>query len=439
MEKLNDTYSICNICLKRIKAEVINKNGCVFIKKRCKKHGSFISPHVWDDLETYKYLIKFDKFKFPSRKILFNITNDCNLKCNFCYAKSNEIKIEELNLQKIKEFNLNNFDYIFLSGGEPTLKKDLFDIIKFLKKQKKHVFLLTNGLKLSKESYVKKLKESKVDMVILQFDSLKEEDIIYLRGIELQQIKLKVIKNLNKYKIPVYFFSIQIKKNNLENIRALIFYIKKFQNTIKGINFNTIWKIGRYEDKDWISTKEITKNCCKIMNIKKEDFLISTEFIYYFFILIAKMTNKRRYFSRCLLFLPAIFQKDNLIPITNIFDLKKITRYIKKIVVQKKYSAIFSLFFYLIFSQLIINLIKNKNFRIFLKETLKKIRLITHKNIFLLNPFVTFNIGEFPTAEDFDYNFVDTCNLLFYSPQRNQIPVCLNQIRFSHSNHPLYK
>ena len=439
MKILNKTSSICSTCLKRAEAEVIERSNKIFIRTKCKTHGTFTSPHVWDDPETYKFLIRFKKFKFPSRKVLLNITNQCNLNCSFCYAKSNELNIRDLSLEQIKKLDLKKFDYIFLSGGEPTIKQDLLEIISYFKKQKKKVFLLTNGIKLQDENYAKLLKKSRVDMVILQFDSLSEKDIIYLRGVPLLKAKLKVIENLFKHNIPVYFFSIQLKKGNLENIEALLRYFIKYKKTIKGINFNTIWKIGRYKDKNWISTKEITDNYCKVAGVSKKDFLVSTEFIYYLFILMSKFRNKRRYFSRCLLFLLVIFDKDKLIPITKIFNIKRLTRYLKSIVIENKKHKLINLAFYILFSQFLLNFFLNKNFRLLIFQSIKKLRFIPHKNLFLLNPFTTFNVGEFPTAEDFDYNFVDTCNLYHYSSEKSSVePVCLHQIKFARANNPLY-
>jgi hypothetical protein len=168
MKILNKTASICNVCLKRVDAEVVEKNHRIFIKKKCDKHGEFISPHVWDDPETYKFLIRFEKFKFPSRKVMLNITNQCNLNCNFCYAKANEIDVKELKLKDIKKIDLSKFEYIYLSGGEPTIKSDLFEIIRYLKRNKKKVVLLTNGMKLTDTKYVKALKGSGLDLVFLQ-------------------------------------------------------------------------------------------------------------------------------------------------------------------------------------------------------------------------------------------------------------------------------
>ena len=438
-KEINKTSSICNTCLKRVNAEVIERNNKIFIKKKCKTHGTFTSPHVWDDPETYKFLMHFEKFKFPSRKILLNITNQCNLNCNFCYAKANEINIKELKLNDIKKINLSSFEYVFLSGGEPTIKEDLFEIIKYLKKNKKRVVLFTNGLKLKDNSYVKALKETGLDLVFLQFDSLDKKDIINLRGIPLLEAKFKVIKNLNKENQPVFFFSIMLKKDNLRTINSLVDYFKKNKKILRGINFNPIWKIGRFNDKKWISTAEITKNACKVLHVEKKDFLLSTEFVYYFFMVLSSLKDKRRYFSRCILFLLAVYNNDKVIPITKIFNVEKMTKYFKEITIKDKKTKYFNLLIYLLFSQFFINFFINRNFRLFMWESIKRLRFVFAKNMILLNPFTTFNISEFPTAEDLDFNFVDTCNMFFYSPEnKSLLPVCINQIKFARSAHPLY-
>ena len=108
---LDETASLCDVCLKRAPAKTIQKGDDVFLHKTCKEHGSFTSPHVWDDIETYRFLMGFEKFQYPSRKVLFNITNQCNMNCHFCYAKANDISIKNLSLSDIKGENIDKFEY----------------------------------------------------------------------------------------------------------------------------------------------------------------------------------------------------------------------------------------------------------------------------------------------------------------------------------------
>ena len=80
--------------------------------------------------------------KNPQLQQLFlELTQTCNLSCFFCGSKCNEHKIfDELSLQESKklldkiknDFGTNVF--IVLTGGEPFLRKDLFEICDYIHK-----------------------------------------------------------------------------------------------------------------------------------------------------------------------------------------------------------------------------------------------------------------------------------------------------------------
>jgi 7-carboxy-7-deazaguanine synthase len=79
---------------------------------------------------------------------IFIRTSGCNLRCHWCdtpYAswkpEGPEMSIEEI-LKKISEWNCN---HIVLTGGEPMIAPDLFELATVLKKQKKHITIETAG------------------------------------------------------------------------------------------------------------------------------------------------------------------------------------------------------------------------------------------------------------------------------------------------------
>lgn len=91
-----------------------------------------------------KYNILYDYRKFTPIFVSYIVTNRCNLSCSFCVVgKSINIKgsKKEATLEKTKAiFNtpiLKKALNIMLSGGEPTLVKELDLIIKYLKSQKR--------------------------------------------------------------------------------------------------------------------------------------------------------------------------------------------------------------------------------------------------------------------------------------------------------------
>ncbi len=96
-------------------------------------------------------------FSFPVSHIYLSIR--CNLRCSFCSVgniltkeKQTDMSLDEFKaLFKLPE--LNKCLCFNLSGGEPLLNEDLIPIIKFIKKQRRIAYIVTNGLLLNGPLY----------------------------------------------------------------------------------------------------------------------------------------------------------------------------------------------------------------------------------------------------------------------------------------------
>jgi MoaA/NifB/PqqE/SkfB family radical SAM enzyme len=94
----------------------------------------------------------------------FELETECNLNCVFCYnfwKDNKQIKTKRLLENDIKVVLNNIFETvkcknIALSGGEPLLRNDIFEIIDFLGKKNVNITLVTNSLSLN---------ESKIDFL----------------------------------------------------------------------------------------------------------------------------------------------------------------------------------------------------------------------------------------------------------------------------------
>lgn len=82
------------------------------------------------------------------------VTNKCNLKCKFCSVKAGSYN-DEIPLSRIKEIIDEAVQYglqdLHMTGGEPTTRKDLEEIIEYAVSKKINVRLITNGTLLTKE------------------------------------------------------------------------------------------------------------------------------------------------------------------------------------------------------------------------------------------------------------------------------------------------
>lgn len=74
------------------------------------------------------------------KTIMWEITRQCNLLCEHCITSSGTtetsgLKTDEL-LEAIEVFANNKVDKVYITGGEPLLRKDIFEIIAKLKEKK---------------------------------------------------------------------------------------------------------------------------------------------------------------------------------------------------------------------------------------------------------------------------------------------------------------
>lgn len=109
--------------------------------------------------------------------VVWNITNKCNLKCRHCYRDSSALEPEmglsnQKTVQLINEIKKLKPPIVLLTGGEPLLKKDIFDIVKGCRAAGLRVGLSTNGTLIDK-SMAKKIKASGIDYVGISIDGRK--------------------------------------------------------------------------------------------------------------------------------------------------------------------------------------------------------------------------------------------------------------------------
>ena len=92
-------------------------------------------------------------------------------------------------------------DVVQISGGEPTLHPDFFRILEMCKERPiRHLMVNTNGIRIAQdEEFAKRLAEFMPHFeVYLQFDSLRREPLMQLRGADLRSVREKALERLNR-------------------------------------------------------------------------------------------------------------------------------------------------------------------------------------------------------------------------------------------------
>lgn len=156
MNKLEDTLSVCEQCYRHVPAVRFERNGEIWLGKTCKHHG-YIEHLVEPDADFY---LNYNYPRHALGSYFLDVTNRCNLACPNCYQEpdnmSKDLPIDYF-LNIIESWPDDGFP-VSLCGAEPTVRKDLpefIDAVLNLPGNPRSIMILTNGVRLSDEEYVK--------------------------------------------------------------------------------------------------------------------------------------------------------------------------------------------------------------------------------------------------------------------------------------------
>ncbi|HNF13781.1 MAG TPA: radical SAM protein [Leptospiraceae bacterium] len=274
------TLSLCPVCLKRIDAKIVMQDSGVYMMKTCSEHGSF-KVLIEEDEVYYRNIRNYAKrsempLHFGTEVIhrcpmdcglcsdheqhscltVLEITDRCNLECPTCYSASSPRAGRHRTLSEI-EFMLDRIvynegrpDVVQISGGEPTVHPDFFEVMRIAKsKPIRHIMLNTNGIKIANDpDFAKRLSEFAPGFEIyLQFDSFQESALKKLRGKDLRSVREKAIQTLNELNLSTTLVVTLEKGINDSEIGEIIQFALN-QKCIRGITFQPTQQAGRTEN-----------------------------------------------------------------------------------------------------------------------------------------------------------------------------------------------
>ncbi|WP_298305279.1 radical SAM protein [Flavobacterium sp.] len=276
------TKSLCPTCLELVDAKIVFQDEKVWMLKHCKTHGDSRSM-IADDVEYYKQIRNYNKqsevpLKFNTKVhygcpydcglctdheqhsclSIVEVTDRCNLACPTCYASSAPNYGRHRTLEEIEKMfdvivaNEGEPDVVQISGGEPTVHPQFFEIMDIAKsKPIKHLMLNTNGIRIAKDiSFVEKLASYMPDFEIyLQFDSFKPEVLEKLRGEDLTEVRKQAIENLNHFNLSTTLVITLQKGENDDEIGKILDYATK-QKCVRGVTFQPTQVAGRNDNYD---------------------------------------------------------------------------------------------------------------------------------------------------------------------------------------------
>jgi 7,8-dihydro-6-hydroxymethylpterin dimethyltransferase len=293
-ELLKRTSSRCPVCRAPCPAEVWRTGGIpskVFLKRTCPDHGE-ASVCIASDARFY-WLAKGKsendsgcgpgaccsadgsntgtlgrnadpgdalgvQEKLSTCLALIEIVNSCNLACPTCYSDSPRGVDQKVDAVPLADLQWRiqgvidrkgKIEILQLSGGEPTLHPQFFELLRWLHGNPgiDYVLLNTNGVRVANDDAFahelgKTFRYGRFQLY-LQFDGVQEAGQQFLRGADLRATRERCLERCREMKLPVTL-AMTITPENLPFLWDAIEFGLKFPN-VRGVSFQPMFGSGR--------------------------------------------------------------------------------------------------------------------------------------------------------------------------------------------------
>ncbi len=275
------TVSLCPYCYRLLPARIFERDNMIWIRKICPEHGE-VEELYYSDAKIYYRFMKYEEEgrgttayvkqvapcpfncglcpRHRNHTALLNIvlTNRCDLSCWYCFFYAERAGyVYEPTIEQIREMvrqvkKQGVAIAVQLTGGEPTLRDDLIDIVRMLKEEGvRHVQLNTHGIIFAKlyfekgldhaVEYAKKLRKAGVNTVYLSFDGVTPKtnpknhwevpfilEVFRRAGMTSVVLVPTVIRTINDHELGL-----------------IVKFAAKHMDVVRGVNFQPVSLTGR--------------------------------------------------------------------------------------------------------------------------------------------------------------------------------------------------
>jgi 7,8-dihydro-6-hydroxymethylpterin dimethyltransferase len=260
-----------------IKAEIIERDGQVWMVKDCPLHGHYEDMMAVDS----KWLSWIEK-QYPGRDIpahndedlhkhgsstvlygrgsvlTVDLTNRCNMMCDPCFMDANQVGyVHELGWDEIKEILDNALKIkprrqmsVQFSGGEPTMSPNFLEAVAYARKiGYNSVQAATNGIEFAKsKEFCKKAFDAGMRYAYLQFDGIGNDANGHRQIGNLFDVKLRAIENMHEAGIEIVLVVTIVNNVNNDQVGTVVKFAMENPKKISFVSFQPVSFTGRDED-----------------------------------------------------------------------------------------------------------------------------------------------------------------------------------------------
>lgn len=281
------TSSICPDCLRLLPAVIVEYKGKLYIRKECPDHG-LIEDLYFGDYSMYVRLMRWEETgkgiggagaytsigapcpfscglctMHENHTALANlvVTNRCDLSCYYCFFYSEragyvyEPSLEQIRFmarQLRRQVNGTSIhSCVQITGGEPTVRGDLVDVVRVLKEEGiDYIQLNTNGIAIARRfidnpddgvGYVRALREAGVSVIYMSFDGITPRvnwKNHYETPFSLEAFRRAGLPNV--VLVPTVLRTV-----NDHELGGIIRFAGKHIDVVRGVNFQPVSLTGR--------------------------------------------------------------------------------------------------------------------------------------------------------------------------------------------------
>ncbi|MCS7126017.1 MAG: radical SAM protein [Aigarchaeota archaeon] len=164
-------------------------------------------------------------FGYPVHPV-YEVTSNCNLRCVHCHARGGEKGDRELRTEEAKKIienlaHVDDFRMLVFTGGEPLIRNDLLDLVRYARNMGFSIVIATNGVLITRD-VVRKMVENGVEGVAVSIDFTSPDQHDDYRGVRgALRSAIKGIINARREKMYTQI-NITLSRRNLNQLKQLL-------------------------------------------------------------------------------------------------------------------------------------------------------------------------------------------------------------------------
>ena len=188
---------------------------------------------------------RFRPEESPFRTLFADITHRCNMACRNCYIPVRDLPDLPVDwLYRVLE-RLPRRVRVRLVGAEPTMREDLPEIIATVRRLGHLPVILSNGLKLGRASYVRRLREAGLRSVYISMNGgLRDEHYKAIDGLACAARKLKALDTLLAERMNTTPGMILVRGVNEAHLGEFLAYVR--ERGVRDVHLRSVGAIGNH-------------------------------------------------------------------------------------------------------------------------------------------------------------------------------------------------